>query len=180
MCPRAGWEGPGISKIIAFFCQGSVAGKDFLEEISVQRNICPSHPDNFSTKIGFGAHFPFVGLHRPIFLKAGGHVRYRSCPLENGFDRPGNCYGRSGCAQHVRVYSRAGLGQSSVWRLCFLALWIVVVVVVVVVVDSSEFLGQDESVHHHCGSRSLVLLCCMVCPTMWVASRDLGGKSAVQ
>ena len=35
MCPSScGW-GPGISKIIAFFCQGSTAGRDFLEEISV-------------------------------------------------------------------------------------------------------------------------------------------------
>ena len=36
MCPRAGFWGAGISRIIAFFRQGSTAGKDFLEEISVQ------------------------------------------------------------------------------------------------------------------------------------------------
>ena len=35
--------GRGISKIIAFFCQGSIAGKDFLEEISAQGNICQNH-----------------------------------------------------------------------------------------------------------------------------------------
>ena len=36
--------GPGVSKVIAFFCQGSTAGKEFLEEISVQGNICQTHP----------------------------------------------------------------------------------------------------------------------------------------
>ena len=36
--------GPGISKITVFFCQGSTAGKDFLEEISVQGNICQNYP----------------------------------------------------------------------------------------------------------------------------------------
>ena len=42
---------PGTSTITAFFCQGSTAGKDFLEEISVQGNICQNHP--------FGNH-PFA------------------------------------------------------------------------------------------------------------------------
>ena len=32
--------GPGKSKIAAFFCQGNIAGKDFLEEMSVPGNIC--------------------------------------------------------------------------------------------------------------------------------------------
>ena len=31
-------------KIIAFFCWASTAGKDFLEESSVQVNICQDHP----------------------------------------------------------------------------------------------------------------------------------------
>ena len=44
MCPHSGFWGPGISKIIAFFCQGSTAGKDFLEEIPVQGKICQNHP----------------------------------------------------------------------------------------------------------------------------------------
>ena len=35
---------PGMSKIIAFFCQGSTAGKDCLEEIAVQGIICQSDP----------------------------------------------------------------------------------------------------------------------------------------
>ena len=40
--------GPGASKIIALFCQVSTAGKDYLEEMSVQGNICQHHP--------FGSH----------------------------------------------------------------------------------------------------------------------------
>ena len=39
----SGFWDAGISKIIAFFCQGSTAGKDHLEEISVQGNICQNH-----------------------------------------------------------------------------------------------------------------------------------------
>ena len=33
-------EPPWNIKIIAFFCRGSTAGKDFLEEILVQGNVC--------------------------------------------------------------------------------------------------------------------------------------------
>ena len=36
MYPRYLLWGPGISKVIAFFSHGSTAGKDFLEEMSVQ------------------------------------------------------------------------------------------------------------------------------------------------
>ena len=42
MYPRSGFWGPGISKIISkFICLGSVAGKDFLEEISVYGEHLP-------------------------------------------------------------------------------------------------------------------------------------------
>ena len=44
LCPRSGCWGPGVSKIITFFCQGNTAGKDFLEENLVQENICQNHP----------------------------------------------------------------------------------------------------------------------------------------
>ena len=40
MCPRFGFWGPGISKIIVFFCQASTAANDFLAECSVHQNIC--------------------------------------------------------------------------------------------------------------------------------------------
>ena len=43
MYPRSSFWGPGISRIIAFFCQGSTVGRDFLEEMSVQGNICQNH-----------------------------------------------------------------------------------------------------------------------------------------
>ena len=33
-----------MSKIMAFFCQCSTAGKDLLEEISVQGNMCQHQP----------------------------------------------------------------------------------------------------------------------------------------
>ena len=32
MCPGSRFLGPGISTIIAFFCQGSTAGKDIAEK----------------------------------------------------------------------------------------------------------------------------------------------------
>ena len=48
MCPRSGLGGPGISKIIALFCQGSTAAKDVFEKMSVQGNICQNRP--------FGSH----------------------------------------------------------------------------------------------------------------------------
>ena len=40
--PRSSFGGPGISKIIAVFCQGSTAGKDLSEEIAV-RGIYPKN-----------------------------------------------------------------------------------------------------------------------------------------
>ena len=51
MCPRSASCGPGMSKIIVFFCQASPTGTDFLEEILVQGNICQNQP--------FGNH-PFA------------------------------------------------------------------------------------------------------------------------
>ena len=36
MCPRSGSWGPGLSTIMVLFCQGSTAGKHFLEELSVR------------------------------------------------------------------------------------------------------------------------------------------------
>ena len=42
--PSFGFLGPGNLKIIAFYCQGSIAGKDILDEIQVQGNICQTHP----------------------------------------------------------------------------------------------------------------------------------------
>ena len=51
MCPRSGFWGPGISKIIAFFCQGSTAGEDCLEEI-----------------FGTGKHLPKPAFRKNPFL----------------------------------------------------------------------------------------------------------------
>ena len=42
--PSFRFLGSRNTKIIAFFCQGSTAGKNFLEDISVQGNICQNHP----------------------------------------------------------------------------------------------------------------------------------------
>ena len=36
MYPRSEVWRPGVSKIIAFFCQGSTVGKHFLKHVSVQ------------------------------------------------------------------------------------------------------------------------------------------------
>ena len=46
MYPRSRYRCPGIFefKIIAFFCQGSTAGKNLLEEILVQGNTCQNRP----------------------------------------------------------------------------------------------------------------------------------------
>ena len=65
---------------------------------------------------------------------------HRNAPLlENGLDRPENCYGRHDFAsffQHSYIYRRVGWSQ----RFSFLALW---VVVVVVVPDIFQFPGSQ-------------------------------------
>ena len=43
MCPRSGFWGPGISKIMASFCHGSNAEKDFWSK-SPYRGVCQNHP----------------------------------------------------------------------------------------------------------------------------------------
>ena len=42
--PSFGSWGPGMSKILALFCQCSIAGKDFLEEMSVHGEHLPNPP----------------------------------------------------------------------------------------------------------------------------------------
>ena len=72
-CKRA-VLGPEISKIIAFRLPGSTAGKDPLEEISVQGNICQNHP--------FGNH-PFANPRKKgisaIFSRQCLKIRKKGC-----------------------------------------------------------------------------------------------------
>ena len=60
--PSFQFLGPRNIKIIAFFCQGSTAGKDILEEILVQGNICQTNP--FQTTLLRTP--PYTGDKEPI------------------------------------------------------------------------------------------------------------------
>ena len=69
MCPRSGFLGPGMFEIIAFICQGSTAGKDFLEEIfeyrgtSAKTNLFKLDPQPFCEPPTLDASFVALSDH---------------------------------------------------------------------------------------------------------------------
>ena len=61
ICPRSGFWGPGISKTMACFCQGSTAGKDFGEDFFSTEDICLETTPVGRSQSRSGSEFFFQG-----------------------------------------------------------------------------------------------------------------------